>query len=705
VITILDERTFKILKMLLDSNAPIKISEISKTLGVSNRTLRYDLDRIDDFLNDKKLPQLNRKPGLGIEYSPSPEKRQLVKDILRELNVNSYILSKQERVNIILSELLQQKNYITIDYIADKLMVSRSTVLKDLEEIREWLKKYNLNLKSTPRHGIMAEGEEKRLRRAAMRLLIEAMDIDSALDFVKSPVYMKNHSKVEGTIANLFSDMDIPFIEIAVQESERELNTVFSDEAYSNLVLHIAIAIKRIQQGRDIAMPREELNALKSTREYKVACSLVDKLSKGFKIIIPEEEIGYITVHFLGSSITKINRAEAENWLELHLITNEILKRAAEELGQEMGKDEQLFRGLLEHLRPAVYRLKNDLTLKNPLLKEIKRDYSELFTQVKGFMLPFEQYVGKSLNEEEIGYLTMHFGAALERVLNRNTHRMNILLVCGTGLGTAKLLDTRIRAHFNVNIVDTVSYRQIDEAAINKAVDLIVTTVPLNKQEIPWVKVNALLPEEDVKILSTYINTPKSFSKELDELISIIESYCEVKDYNQLNTRLSTFLNISNKEVERRTITPMLKEVLKAEYIELNVVANNWEEAVRAGGELLRKNDCIESRYIDETVKAVKEIGPYIVIAPGIAMPHARPELGVKKIGMSLISLKEPVCFGNKDNDPVRIVITVCAVDHSSHLKALSELVEFLRDEKFIDTVLNTMDKEHIVSYINSKSN
>ena len=95
-----------------------------------------------------------------------------------------------------------------------------------------------------------------------------------------------------------------------------------------------------------------------------------------------------------------------------------------------------------------------------------------------------------------------------------------------------------------------------------------------------------------------------------------------------------------------------------------------------------------------------KENGTYIVIAPGIAMPHARPECGAKKIGISLMTLKEPVVFGHKVNDPVKIVIGLCAVDHQTHLTALSELVEILNDKEKIELILKAGSPKEIMDVV-----
>lgn len=143
----------------------------------------------------------------------------------------------------------------------------------------------------------------------------------------------------------------------------------------------------------------------------------------------------------------------------------------------------------------------------------------------------------------------------------------------------------------------------------------------------------------------------------------------------------------------------MLKELLSEDLIELNVDVSNWEDAVKIGGGLLEKQGLVENRYVSAMIDTVKELGPYIVIAPGIAMPHARPESGVNKVGISIITLKNPVNFGNKENDPVKIVISLCAVDHDSHIEALSELVKLLQNDEF-QALFSTDDKSKILSAV-----
>jgi PTS system ascorbate-specific IIA component len=125
----------------------------------------------------------------------------------------------------------------------------------------------------------------------------------------------------------------------------------------------------------------------------------------------------------------------------------------------------------------------------------------------------------------------------------------------------------------------------------------------------------------------------------------------------------------------------MLGNYLTHDVIKLKIEVADWEGAVRAGGQLLLDSDKCDSDYIDAMVRTVREMGPYMVLAPGLALAHARPEDGVREVGLSLITLKTPVEFGSKANDPVEVVISFCAIDHVSHVELLKALATFLRKE------------------------
>jgi len=126
----------------------------------------------------------------------------------------------------------------------------------------------------------------------------------------------------------------------------------------------------------------------------------------------------------------------------------------------------------------------------------------------------------------------------------------------------------------------------------------------------------------------------------------------------------------------------MLSKYLTSELIALQIEVDNWEAAVRVGGNLLIKADICEPRYVDAMVQAVKDMGPYMVLAPGIALTHARPEDGVLKAGMSIVNLATPVAFGSQTNDLVYLIISFAGIDKEQHVRMLNELATFLMNEE-----------------------
>ena len=132
--------------------------------------------------------------------------------------------------------------------------------------------------------------------------------------------------------------------------------------------------------------------------------------------------------------------------------------------------------------------------------------------------------------------------------------------------------------------------------------------------------------------------------------------------------------------------------------IRVGAIALDREHAIEMAGELLVASGRSTPEYTESMIDAVAENGPYIVIAPGIALAHGRPSEAVLEIGLSLVTLAQPVVFGNEANDPVRLVVGLCATDHSSHIDIMAELATFLGDSVSVNTVLNAVDSDHIRS-------
>jgi mannitol operon transcriptional activator len=142
----------------------------------------------------------------------------------------------------------------------------------------------------------------------------------------------------------------------------------------------------------------------------------------------------------------------------------------------------------------------------------------------------------------------------------------------------------------------------------------------------------------------------------------------------------------------------MLSKYLSQNSIRLQLPVKNWQEAVQASGDLLVKTGKCKPRYIDAMLQAVNDMGPYMVIAPGLALTHARPEDGALQMGMSIISLSTPVNFGSEANDPVELVISFCSIDHHTHIKMLKELAVFLMEERNQTMLKSSSSVEEVVA-------
>lgn len=140
---------------------------------------------------------------------------------------------------------------------------------------------------------------------------------------------------------------------------------------------------------------------------------------------------------------------------------------------------------------------------------------------------------------------------------------------------------------------------------------------------------------------------------------------------------------------------------ISAETVLIDVPARDWQEAVRAVGQLLVKAGAAEPRYLDAMVRTVSELGPYIVLAPGMAMPHARPEDGALEVGFAAITLAQPVEFGNPDNDPVQLVIAFCAPNPDAHIQSLTQLARTLGEPGFIERAVAATTNEELTEILN----
>ena len=144
----------------------------------------------------------------------------------------------------------------------------------------------------------------------------------------------------------------------------------------------------------------------------------------------------------------------------------------------------------------------------------------------------------------------------------------------------------------------------------------------------------------------------------------------------------------------------LLQDLLSEDNVSFHYPAETWEAVIRHGGQLMVDAGFTEPTYTEAMIDVVRDMGPYIVLAPGLAMPHARPEMGAKQVGTALVTLEKPIDFGSPENDPVSVAVFLCAPNKDEHIQLLTDIATLFEDEEFLDAAVNFESIEDVQSFL-----
>ena len=479
-------RQQKILHQLMQSKAPLSSDYLANSLNVTTRTIRSDTKALTDVLkNNGAQVVLVRKKGYELVIENYHYFKPFLTKIMNENQLSTSIpIEPEERVDYVLKRLLLAEGYLKVEQFVEELFVSESSIKNDLKEVRRLLQAFNLDLDKKPNYGLKIKGEEAKLRYCLAAYVFDQEETKSILP-------NKNIEEIQ---------------KIIVEQAKRS-GIFLSDIGVNNLATHIAIACIRIQHNNYVSMPLKEMQPLKEKKEFQVATQIVQFLEKELQVAFPESEIAYITIHLLGAKMVVYQSDSRENILDMIeedilALTKAMLQEVEQQLELDISYDEELIYGLCLHLRPAINRYKYDLTIKNPLLAEIKKNYQMSFDAavIMGDFL--SRYRNMNINEDEIGYLALHIGAALERKKAKGSVK-RCLIVCATGVASAQLLYHKLQSTFGnrLDIVGTANMFSIDNYDLS-TIDFIVSTIPIKRElTIPVIDVHTILREEDISKL------------------------------------------------------------------------------------------------------------------------------------------------------------------------------------------------------------
>ena len=144
----------------------------------------------------------------------------------------------------------------------------------------------------------------------------------------------------------------------------------------------------------------------------------------------------------------------------------------------------------------------------------------------------------------------------------------------------------------------------------------------------------------------------------------------------------------------------LLENLLSEDNVSFHYPAETWEDVIRHGGQLMVDAGFTDPTYTEAMIDVVRDMGPYIVLAPGLAMPHARPEMGAKQVGMALVTLEKPIDFGSPENDPVSVAVFLCAPNKEEHIQLLTDIATLFEDEEFLDAAVNFESIEDVHAFL-----
>lgn len=540
---------------------PITISTIAEILNVSSRTVLREMPKIEEWLDENGFNFI-KKPGVGLIIDESLENQQLILELLEVENVQKEY-SKEERKRIILSELLIAKEPLKLFYFTNQLKVSEGTLSNDLDGIEDWLKVFDIKLIRRQGVGIYLEGNEKNYRKVLSDILYRTLEEKELIKLLKKSLNSPSSENsiefsIENRMLNFIDKTIIKGIEKIVSELEEKFNFKLIDSDYIGLVVHISLAVQRIKNGEKISMDKSSLSELEILPEFAVATEITEKLEKVFTIEIPKDEIGYITMHLKGARL-RLNKVENDidlDNLDIKQISNYIITEVENDFNIEIINKQKLSKDIYNHLVPAISRMSMKLNIRNPLLENIKEQYSEIYHSCENACEILKKITKiDKIPESEVAYIAMHIAAAIEE--NLKNENLSVVIACPTGVGTSKLLGVNIKKEFpNLDIKNSISVINIDTKKLkDDGIDFIISTVDLDV-DYRYICLNPMFLQKDKIKLKEFIHryskqriTKKIIKKELKcdkdkiknitnlgtEIISILEEV-RVREINNVKT-------------------------------------------------------------------------------------------------------------------------------------------------------------------------
>ncbi|MCH4168289.1 MAG: BglG family transcription antiterminator [Streptococcaceae bacterium] len=587
--------------LLSKANSPLTVTELSKILSISSKTLRNDIRLINEVINQQNINiQLIR--GKGYQFDSNSDQRTikaLSQEIIQQQAEHHDLDSQADRILYIFSLLLYANSPISFDTLMAKVGVSESTLYSYLKIMRKSLKPYHLKLSNRTNIGISIKGDEQSKREMISNYFIDKNFSD----------YVASYTQIE---QKLFHDINLEKIAITFSKHFNQSEYPISDYNRKNILFHLALSISRIihyHELNDFSYPSVKLaNSLASKFQ-----KMIIELENAFSLIFPSAECNYLSFHLL---INGFNGPQESDNQEI-ILYNEKLLELIDKFFQyqfNLSTDQALKDDLFLHLRSIINLSQYGRTLKNPMLKSIKNDFSLSYDSVLTATIKLKEKFSFNLTPDDIGYLALHVESALIRKKANKYAKNKVILVCGSGRATSKLIEAELLFYLpEIDIIQKLSLAEYNQVLKhNLECDLIISTLPLKHPTIPVLHINF-----------SSLN----------------------KDINQIKHRIET---IEKKKYD-------LNSVLDEKYFITEKFYQDKFDLIKQLGNSLFNDQIVDSHFIEDVIQREKISETYL--KNGIAIPHPLTNNAYHtKIAVAIP--KEPIVW-NGDGKKAQIIFLI----------------------------------------------
>ena len=652
------------------------IEEMEGVLQCNKRTVMIDIQKVNEMLISLELPTITVQNDFII--APEISITNLLKYV--DIASKNYVF-QEERIDMLIFYIILYSDYISNSHLQDFLRMSKNSILADLKEVRSVLKKYELQLIYSRDKGYYIDGDSNKIRDLLEITIGNLITLVCGRNILS---YIFNE-------CNLIYQEEIFLNSLKIVSDKYQL--IFIAEKIDTVAILMAV-FNEYSLKEPYIKNRENFEKIIETPLLRLLMDIEEQFPNLSK------ERDFILSRLAGCVQGDLNINPEP---EIIKIMDEIILQVKVNTGLEFPETFQFRKNLYAHLYPAFYRQMFDVSLKNPLTSQIIEEYNYLFALIKRSLKPLEEATSKKISNDEIAYFTIHFGGYLENIQKESiTEKIVAMVICPNGISSSLILRAELKQIFPTIEFYTMSFNDYQKNIGIQQVDMIFSTMSIEVDKPLFIVKTIMNSTEKIllkkKVFETFHLKKEEFIS-VDEILNIIAKHVLIKNEKELKKDLSKYL-FANKEVVLGGDS--LKDLVKKELIQQLDKVNDWQTAVRIASKPLLEQGYIEESYVEAIISSVNEIGPYIVLAPKVAVPHASPDAGVHRLGISLLQLKEPVNFGLEDDEDknVQLIFVLATVDSTAHLKALQQLALILDDDEVIENLIKAEMPEEILGLI-----